>query len=69
MKNKTSFNISGDILDLRIMTRGRTTYKARCDLNDKKQLRLIMETLQLKFNINLKEMILKEQKIEQDWFQ
>jgi len=62
-------NYDDDILDLRIMTKGRTTYKARCNLGNKKGLEEVINVLRIKFNVDLGKLAnSKKRKIEEDWF-
>ena len=61
-------NNDGDVLDLRMMSRGRITFKSRCNLNDNRGIRNMLDTLKIKFNLDLEKIAKTEKKIEEDWF-
>ena len=50
---KPNFNIMGEVIEIKVMNGGRTIFKDRCEIKNKKKLKKIGEVLKYKFDISL----------------
>ena len=62
---KPSFNIKGETIEFRVKTRGRTIWKDRCELKNKKRIDDIAKILKFKFDIDLS----INEKFDKRWFE
>ena len=64
-KYKPNFNIKEDVIEIRVKSRGRTIWKDRCELRNRKKLEDIARVLKFKFEINLA----INDKLDNRWFE